>query len=743
MMDALQPSFVDCGMPYLTLRRIAAGLALVLLASCSSAERPARFFPAPTEIVGSEEKEGESRRAREEWEELLHSAPPGVSWRAIEVENRRRNLEARAARIEGGFADEPLGTWRERGSFDQTGRNHVTTVGSDGKTLFVGSNLGGVFSGLPGGRRWVARSDGLGIGIYSFVVVPGKPEVWIAASETTPLYVSTNRGVTWSEAEGGPPAAEWAVRILRDRSQARTVYALTSAGLMYKLYRSDDGGITFAVVSSGQNAGLPDLWIDRVRGGPLYLALQQEIRKSTDGGVTFKRVGRLPVTAQTVKLVGSEAGAPTFYALIRPPRGSSWSLFVSENAGRSWRAGSALPFFWGGFNASITNPKLLFFGGVNGYRSTDAGRTLQPINEWFEYYDSPDTKLHGDVMGIDCVLYRGKEVVFFNTDGGTFISENGGRTVRNITRYGLGNAQYYSILTSANDSRRIAAGSQDQGYQVSRPSGRAVLGFDQLASGDYGSLTSSDGTHNRLYSSYPGFILIQVREGENVTEGINFPVPPDERAQGWIAPLVADPEDPNVVFYGDRRIWRMERQESGDYTSEVLPHDFSEEQGYVTSFAISPADRNRWYAATSAGRLWSSTDGGTTWALGRDVDFFIPTDVLPSPTDPEVCYVSGGGYGDGISVYRTTDGGATWHPHAEGLPKTLVRALAFDDPARQTLYAATQAGPFRYDEASASWVNLLGTQAPLTLYTDVEGVPAEAVVRFATYGRGIWDFSPR
>lgn len=725
------------------LARAAAGLALSVLASCSAAERGARDVPPPTGILGSGQEEGASRQAREAWEELLHRAPPGVSWRAVEAENRRRSLEARAALIEQGLAAEPLGTWRERGSFDQTGRNLVTAVGTDGKTLFIGSATGGVFSGLPGGRRWTPRSDGLGIGVQSFVAVPGKPEVWVAADETSPLYVTTNRGVTWSEAAGGPPDVETVVRILRDPGKARRVYVLTDAGPAYKLYRSDDGGIRFAVVSSGPNIGLPDLWIDRVHGGPLYLALQKELRKSTDGGVTFRRIGPLPVTAQAVKLVGSEAGAPTFYAVVRPLGESNWSLYVSEDAGRTWRAGgSPLPFFWGGLNASITNPRLLFFGGVNAYRSADAGRTFQPINEWFEYYARPDTRLHADVLGIDCVLYQGKEVVFFNTDGGTFLSQDGGRTVRNITRFGFGNGQYYSLLTSANDSRRIAAGSQDQGYQVSRPSGRAVLGFDQLLSGDYGSLTSSDGTHDRLYSSYPGFILVQMREGEKEIETLGFPAPLDERAQFWIAPLAADPDDPDVVFYGDRRIWRAERQEPNVYTTEALPHDFSED-GYVIAFALSPADRNRWYAGTVNGRPWASSDGGATWRPGDIFEFFVPTDVLPSPTDPDVCYVAGSGYGNGISVYRTTDGGATWQPYTDGLPQTVVRALAFDDPVRQTLYAATQAGPFRYDEGSASWVSLLGTQAPLTLYVDVEGVPAEGVVRFATFGRGIWDFTPR
>jgi photosystem II stability/assembly factor-like uncharacterized protein len=723
-------------------RTLLAGLSILLLASCDSPRQIARSRPAPTELVGSEEKEGELRRAREIWEELRHRTPPGVSWRAVEIENRRRNLAARAALLQESKAATP-DHWQERGSFDQTGRTHVTAVGSDGRTLFIGTDNGGVFSGLPGGQRWVPRSDGLGIGVQSFVIVPGRPEVWIAGDVSGPLYISTNQGLTWSPTRGGPGNGERVFRLLRDPGRPRTVYAITNAGAKYKLYRSDNGGVRFAVVSSGQGSGIPDIWIDRVQGGPLYLAVGQELKVSTDRGATFRTIGTLPAPARDVVLAGSEAGAPTFYAAVRGPGGLDWNLLVSEDGGQGWRVGSRLPDFWLTLTASIKNPRLVFAGGVNAYRSVNAGRTFQAINEWYEYYDAPDTKLHADLPGIDCVLYREKETCFFNTDGGTFLSENGGRTVRNITRFGLGNGQYYGILTSANDSHLIAAGAQDQGYQVSQPGSGSVLRFDQLISGDYGSLTSSDGTHDMLYSAYPGFVLIQSREGAGALESFGFPPAPGERRHPWIPALAADPDDSDVVYYADRRIWRVERQAEGRYFPEELPHDFGPgpQPDFVSAFAISPADRNRWYAGTPYGRTWFSQDGGQTWAQGPELLFFHAADFLPSPTDPDVCYLAGSGY-QGKSVYRTADGGKTWQPFSQGLPPTFADALAFDDPVRQELYAATHAGPFKYNAASGRWVSLLGREAPLTTYTDVEGVPAEGIVRFATYGRGIWDYDP-
>lgn len=721
----------------------------LLSASCVSSRRAARSHPAPTGIAAAARPESDLRQEREAWEERRRRTRSGVSWRAIEIENRRRNLEARAARLRAGAAL-PDVRWKERGSFDQTGRTHVTVVGSDGETLFVGTDRGGVFSGTPGGQHWTPRSDGLGIGAHSFVIVPGTPEVWLAADLYRQVYVSKDKGSTWSQAASLQGA--YVRRILRDPGRPRTVYALAEGAdfidgaWVYgaRLYRSDDGGLQFTSASFKPHEGHPDLWIDRVDGEALYLATHQGLWKSTDAGSTLSLAGAFPAGVEDIYLTGSEAGAPTFYAVVRRadrPR-QHRQLIVSEDGGRTWQERGDVQDFWGPVTASINDPDLVFIGGVHAYRSANAGRTFAPINLWHEYYDHPETKLHADLPGIDCTIYRGKEVFFFDTDGGTFISEDGGKTVRNITRHGLGNGQYYGILTSRNDSELIAAGSQDQGYQVSSPGSGAVLKFDQLISGDYGSLTSSDGTHDMLYSAYPGFILLQKREDAGELESFDFPVPRPERRNGWIPPLAADPDNPNVVYYADKGIWRIQRQATGQATSRELPHDFAagDPDEHVTAFAISPANRNRWFAGTLYGRIWWSQDGGQTWSRTESPLTSYVNDVLPSPTDPDVWYVAGNGY-SGPAVVRTTDGGRTWEPWSSGLPQTLVEALAFDDPDRQELYAATQAGPFRYDRQTAAWISLLGTKAPLTSYTDVEGIPERGVVRFATYGRGIWDYS--
>jgi hypothetical protein len=78
-----------------------------------------------------------------------------------------------------------------------------------------------------------------------------------------------------------------------------------------------------------------------------------------------------------------------------------------------------------------------------------------------------------------------------------------------------------------------------------------------------------------------------------------------------------------------------------------------------------------------------------------------------------------------------------------GLPSTLVFGLAIDNATELNLFAATEAGPYRFDAHTQTWASILGTEAPLTGYWCVESVPELRVARFGTYGRGIWDYAIR
>ncbi len=673
-----------------------------------------------------------------------------------QLQGLRPRRPAPAAHAAAGAATVP-GTWSGRGSTNQAGRTQVVAVSADGQSLLVGTGGGNIFGGSPQ-AGWQPRADSLdlgstALGVRSLVVAPGNPEVWLAAGYYGSVEFSIDGGATWSLSAGIGGLGS-IFRVARDGGNPRTVYVL--AGLYNgtaQIFRSTDGGQSFtglATLPLAGNDGGPiapgaDLWTSRTASGPLYVMLPTgQLLRSTDQGATFAPLGAAgPGSSNMAVLAGSEAGAPTLYALLGNDFGS-WVLYGSDDGGKSWsqRYAVSKSNIWysgnGRMATSRSNPKLVLFGGVLLYRSTDGGRTFQQAPS--DYPQNPRTQLHVDVDGLDTLVWQGRETLFVNTDGGTYMSGDGGASYQNISLQQFPDSQYYSTYSSPQNPDLILAGAQDQGLQLSHPAA-GQMAFDQVFGGDFGALTSSSGQFKDVF--FAGFSAIgYAPDASQVGANTIFiSMPPFTGRFGLFSVLLADPEDPTSVYAAGDHIYHiLHADQGGDAPQVRLPQDFTNGgNDFIAALAISPADKNYWYAVTIDGVFWSSHDHGVTWQTSS-AGSTSGRSLLASAQDPNTCY-AGTGFADD-PVVMTTDGGASWTSISNGLPSTQVWALAFDDPAKGNLYAATDDGPFAYDAGAGTWNSLLGGGAPATRYFGVEGVPAAGVVRFATFGRGIWDYSP-
>lgn len=127
----------------------------------------------------------------------------------------------------------------------------------------------------------------------------------------------------------------------------------------------------------------------------------------------------------------------------------------------------------------------------------------------------------------------------------------------------------------------------------------------------------------------------------------------------------------------------------------------------VLAIGISARNPQVLWAATStvtgttgnATSLYRSTDGGATWAEARagiPAGLDIRAIVVNTPADttiPEAIYVSGGGnVANPGAVYRSTDNGTTWVSISIGLPADSALAIAIDPRDRRRVVAGTNAG---------------------------------------------------
>ena len=723
---------------------VSSGVALALFWGAEGGPPPTLPPAPPTENRLADGAEEANKAARKAWFEQRHAAPPGVDWRVVERANGLQQIRKRNALVAArGAAPAPEeGPWTERGSNNQAGRAHVAVPSSDGSDLYMGSSLGGVWRGDPDGGDWTPLGDNLYGGAHWLVVLsPAEadgPDVMLAATDGGLVHRSVDDGATWLEPEG-LGSLSGVRRLLMSSDGSETVFLLGYSG-RYRLYRSTDGAASFEeIVDLGSYAG--DLWAPRDGGSELYLADAGSLWQSEDLGDSWVELGSYGSSSRA-ELTASEAGAPRFWVAK-----DGGTLVHSDDLGQTWEGARPLSDYWGALNASMVDPDLFAWGGVELWVTRDGGESFAEVNDWADYYGDPRNKLHADMMGVDVYPVEGGtgEVWFVNTDGGLYESRDSLDSVENLSLEGLRISQYYSTLTSVSDPDYLVAGAQDQGWQATfGPQDSQILDFDQLWSGDYGHITSSDGTLELAYAVYPGFTLMHIGQESPALSYAYFP----EGTRAWLPPVVADPDDPEVFYLVGQELLRYER------TSEWIwePTQHSEEVfgsgdwTYLSALAFSPVDSDRVYGAQSDGTLYVSDDHGVTWTesadLGPEAHYFYGTSLIASSTDVDTAWVGGSGYGASKAVYRTTDGGRTWEAFDEGLGDTLVYGLGEVPDGSGRLVAGTQNTVFRRDPGMEEWVDVTADTAPTTVYWSVEALPGSKVMRFGTYGRGIWDYAP-
>ncbi len=785
-----------------------AALAIGVFAGCSrqaadedSASIGVESHPEPTDPrrMRGREEGGEDHGGRDRYHEQMRRAPDGMDWRAIDANNweteHKRRLRLAQGKVENGASSHGLrsngapatgpsssqssagasaaphrflladeGYWEEVGSSNQAGHTRCAALGPEvngQQNLYVGSAGGGLWRSPDSGGAWSPMSDSLFGGVDEVIALApsnqADPDI-VIMRRGSQVYRSINDGLTWDAVPtpSGLTAIQTVTRLYDGNQTILMLVKINAGGAGQKsqLYRSVDLGASFQFLYEAPAAGKGDLWTPQ--GGPgagqqVFMAIRGQLFRSDDGGQTFPQQLDLNPGNPKCHITGSEDGGATLYVVLE--EGSNWRLYRSDDGGLSALTLNTIPGYWGSTRSMVafsTNAMHLVYGGVNGYRSTDGGLTFQEINSWTEYYGDPANKLHADLRGLDVIRKdlgggQAQDLLYFNTDGGTYLSTDHGLTVQNLSLDGLGVGQFYTTHSSSRNPDRIAGGTQDQGYQHGERLPYFEQGpstpLDQLISGDYGHLVSGDGTHDFLYSTYPGFILIQTGEYTPTLSTQGFPI---GASNLWLPPLAADPDDPEAFYFLANHLWRYHKNATNWQPIQHSPHDFAAGSGsFLSALHVAPSDTQRMYAATNAGQMWWSIDGGVTWMGASDVGpsshYFFGSDLIVDPVDPLHAIASGSGY-SGAGVRETFDGGDHWSAMDTGLPNTMVFALAWSPLDNGNVYAATAAGAYRFVRSSRTWENIMALDAPSTEYWSVESVPGGNRVRFGTYGRGIWDF---
>ncbi|MFQ5668514.1 MAG: choice-of-anchor D domain-containing protein, partial [Candidatus Binatia bacterium] len=364
----------------------------------------------------------------------------------------------------------------------------------------------------------------------------------------------------------------------------------------------------------------------------------------------------------------------------------------------------------------------------------------------------------------------GTSTVFCGNDGGIFRSDDGGTTWNALNAGGLQTALFYNMAVRPDATASVTLGAmQDNGVQTT--SGAGGIGWISPQGGDGWDVAYDGVTAGQAYATsgfWPGQdptgavqactrVFVSTADGTDLpptvpTFGQSFPdVTPWFGAatdQGcYLASVATDPSAAGIVYVaGNQNLWQSR---DGGNTWNIIG---AFPTGFITARAsVAPSNGNN--VVVAAGTQVSVS----TNALGpvAGVTFTNITRNLPNrnllraafdPNDPTVIYaVLGGfnGFGAGQigHVFRTTIGGTAWTDISPDLDVPFG-ALALDgSDTPTTIYVGTDLGVLRSVDQGATWYVLDDIHFPKAPVTDLEIGRGSGILRAATYGRGVFQFT--
>jgi hypothetical protein len=207
--------------------------------------------------------------------------------------------------------------------------------------------------------------------------------------------------------------------------------------------------------------------------------------------------------------------------------------------------------------------------------------------------------------------------------------------------------------------------------------------------------------------------------------------------------MALGPGTPNTLYFGTDRLYRSINKGDSMFAVSQGP---IEAGVTVTAIGISPQNDNVRIVGLANGGVYATTTGSSTLTdvTGPIAARQIARAVI-DPGNVNRAYVTLAGFGlaAGQHVWKTNDLNApvpTWVASGSGIPDVPVNAFAVDPANTSNLYAGTDIGVYRSTNGGTSWTPF-SDGLPRVAVFDMAIQSPNRVLRIATHGRGIWEIS--
>ena len=658
-------------------------------------------------------------------------------------------------------------------------------------TFFVGVAQGGVWKTTNNGLNWTPLTDNLPITRISDISInPTNPnEMYISVCDFEYIGVSlhlngrkrhTHYGLgVYKTIDGG---LNWAPtgltynltngdaslirKVLINPSNTNDLLACGVSGM----YKSTNAGSTW---TKNLDSLFWDMHQDPINPNIVYASTgwvatanigNAGVYKSTDFGNTWTMLNTgmtLTGDIQRVKLAISPSNSNYIYALCVDISGGLYGIYQSTNAGLTWAftppADNILEGGQGfssggqgnydlGFLVDNTDPNTVYVGGVNMWISYDGSSSFYPMSHWTTQYGPT---LHGDIHEINRSPLTNN--YFVCSDGGVYQTNimtpdswttSAWPTVWNKMNDNLQISSFYRLSSSKSTSGKLIAGAQDN----------ASIFYN---SGNWSTIFGGDGMDNCLFPTSNNAVFGSSQYGnfyQSTNNGSSYNNPstnPNNESSEWVTPIVADFNNPGVLYVGHENI-----QKSTNYgvswspLATIFSNTVTNQNSEISAMAVSNSNSQVIYAARRVryenginGIVFKTINGGLTFTnvTNNLPDSLYYTGVEINATNSNIVYVSMAGFTATDKVFTTQNGGTTWQNITYNLPNLPVNCIK-QIPGTNDLMVATDVGVYTLGSGTTTWVNN-SFGLPNVIVSDIEFNSAINKVYISTFGRGIWETS--
>ncbi len=577
----------------------------------------------------------------------------------------------------------------------------------------------GIYRTTDGGKTWeqVLFVDE-NTGASELIMDPNNPRIlfagfWQVDLKTwgresggpgSSIWTSRDGGITWKRLVGNglPTRSFGKVALAISKRNSNRIYALIEAGDGVpwngqptdrgKLWRSDDGGGTWKVVSYDRQLGGRSAYYNSMAASPddedeAYF-VTASFSKTLDGGKTTTDVG-----------ADETPGGDHHVVWIDPTNGDR--MAVAHD---------------GGVSISINRGKSWF-------------RVQLPIAQM--YHVTTDNRIPYYVMGNrqDGPSSRGPS----NSKFGGFGESD--RTIPRGLWHSVGGGESGWATPDPADSNIVwssASGSGSRGGIVTRSDLRTGITENvEVWPVSTGGWPAAD-LRYRFVWTFP--LTFSPHDPNTLYVGSQYVHVTTDNGNSW-RELSPD------LTRNDKSRMRI----SGGLTPDNIGVEYG---GVLFAIAESRREKGQIWAGSNDGLVHLTRDGGKSWTnltanLPGLIDWGTISNIEPSPHDAGTTFLTVDGHQVNNRdpwVYRTTDFGRTWKLIVSGIPKgplSYAHVVREDPFRRGLLYLGTENGLYISFDAGENWqpfqMNL--PHAPVYWLTVQEHFKDLVV---ATYGRGFW-----